>query len=468
MAFKVVSDEFTTDEAFILDALKRNFDVIQLLSDETAKMFRDTYFSEQNNEIKQEQEDKMDLLAAVKQDALMLQSPQIYALENKAFKEICSAIKEEITSMIPDQALLDTICSNLSKTKEKTLRATYASKQKDENFEEIEEIEDKETILELAEQNDPGSEVFLASKFIDVMSAFWNLLNNSEALNSMEFDVFGSALYNEHADDLDIAVSGMHQSEEAFLLDTLKGLLYFNNAEIKAHYQKQNPAKHVIKVRWRCVDIDFVICKGTLQELLDEVDFGISAVALNVRTGKLNQSSLNLHQQERAEHIVDTVKEPNVTFTEDPIRVLRAVYILGICPDYSLSERCLTEINRLFDGEKNLFTDNKQIHFENIYRQIDRIFKAFSLYNYQYGHLGQLFLLKYSEMFYKRIIPALIKYLNNQPNSDSKKFVYKHDLSYLGGQEKYYINQRASFFACSEKEEEQTSKIVSDDNRLNA
>ncbi len=226
-------------------------------------------------------------------------------------------------------------------------------------------------------------EAFKHPKLKTLIGRFQGLLSH-ESLLALCAYLYGSGIYNDRANDLDIVLPGINNPAGKSLLKTLTDLLQEQGAIISVigpdgefGYKKNDPFRHVIPILWDGIKIDLVVCEGTLLEHMSGLDFTMSANCYDLRNHSYLPSDVEYNmrfQMDLVNRVIDTIYEPMDSFMLDPTRILRAFYILSNCCYSSLSVGCYQAIVGFFKDQKNSFLQpNYYMPPARIHLQLDRI-----------------------------------------------------------------------------------------------
>jgi tRNA nucleotidyltransferase/poly(A) polymerase len=115
---------------------------------------------------------------------------------------------------------------------------------------------------------------------------------------------------------------------------------------------------------------------GSLEEDLQRRDFTINCIAKEVSTGKLiDLFDGSNHIKNR---LLVTPKDPLVTFTDDPLRVIRGIRFI-----VTLGFRFSTEVEKYVEDDKVLISLKTKVSVDRIRKELDKMFKANTIHTLQ-------------------------------------------------------------------------------------
>lgn len=169
--------------------------------------------------------------------------------------------------------------------------------------------------------------------------------------------IYGSSITEDDPADTDILVPDIvsdedqHRVKDLMRLFIEQGATVMGSHEAGFGYTKHN--RTIIPVTWHGYKLEFSITEKSLHEHAYSLDFTIRALYLNLDGLRLMpiegiDGILDLNQR-----VIQTIKAPDVSFSEDPIRILRAVRLM--VKGYALSSSCRAAIATMFSGDNNPF-----------------------------------------------------------------------------------------------------------------
>ncbi|MFZ4076658.1 MAG: hypothetical protein ACOYKA_01610 [Legionellaceae bacterium] len=178
--------------------------------------------------------------------------------------------------------------------------------------------------------------------------------------------IYGSSITEDDPADTDILVPDIVSDEDQHRVNELIRLFIHQGARVTVFndrggygYMKHN--RTIIPVTWDGYKLEFSITEKSLHEHARRLDFTIRALYLNLDTLKLMPIEGINAFADLNQRVIQTIKAPHESFSEDPIRILRAVRLM--VKGYALSSSCRAAIETMFSGDNNPFLT---INFEKL------------------------------------------------------------------------------------------------------
>lgn len=230
---------------------------------------------------------------------------------------------------------------------------------------------------------------------------------------------YGSSIFKFNPNDLDLLIPNTRIEIDLMISEFIAELCALgakitvkDSHDIPGYCSpRKNPVRRVIPIDFLNCKLEIVLSTQSIIEHANGLLTTITAAYFNVRELQMFVIPGIKTFEHIQNGILDTVIEPELSFSIDFGRVLRLLLMLASCPGFNLSTRCFNAIFNLFSEDSNLFL-SKNYNFTKLHRQLAELFS----FEYSYNSIFIMYKLN--------VLPKLIDFL----------FIKKDEASRIYGQ----------------------------------